>query len=101
MKKIKFKCFEEFQNIHEVLPEYKDWADIKQPIDSDKNPLSVGDKVQLDDLSTLPKLANKHNEWVILAFDTGTSAGVEANIQNIYHVANNRSEAVRYVTKLK
>lgn len=83
-------------NLDEVLDAYKDWADLKKPIDMHKKKLEVGDTVEMDDLSPFRKPIK--NEWKIISFNQGTSAGVEAIIQNI-KTKDKRSEATRYLIK--
>lgn len=92
----KFKSFKE--SINEYLPEYKDWGDINNPIDMNKKPLKVGDYVKMDDLS--PFRGKIENKWKILSFNKGTSAGVEAKIENV-KTKGLRSEAVRYLIKTR
>lgn len=89
--------FTEFLN--EALPEYKEWADLKNPIDLNKKPLKTGDFVKMDDLSPW-KGKLKVNKWEIKSFNKGTSAGIEALIVNTED-GQKRSEATCYLLKLK
>lgn len=99
--KIKSK-YNETGSVSESLPEYRDWADLNNPIDANRKKLKVGDEVKMETGSFYMAYENPlriDNRWKIVSFNQGSSAGVEALIQN-KKSRTQRSEAVRYLEKI-
>jgi hypothetical protein len=83
--------------VNDALSEYEDWDDINNPIDEEKKKLKKGDSVAMVDFSAWGG-RDIDNKWEIKKFSRGSSAGVEASIEN--KDGAKRSEPCRYLRKL-